>query len=1100
MIQFLLNLLATIPFVLALLAVAAVNTKRDVRVRQTPMPIVAFIYLAVALVVFYKFNATFDSIIESITSFIPIFPQAQGAVWFYLTENLVVITIFLILKLALKPLLTKLFSKDRDFLQRGLEHIYEYVPEYELWFVEKKMGNSRALLRVLYWTSLGITVLVLALVRQYPNWPGFESVAFPALATLVVGELYFALDGLTRREYDQEIIGERDLAQRKGNYGPLRRILAEVFPERVLTDGVHLSSAAALDSGYRLGQLSLSQNDEEQLAGAYFKRLKENRDPVNVNLVEATVDLLKGSSVLINNPFYVDLTPYLALPTYYNLLNYRKCLVIAGRDDSAEDLVRWMTDGLESVTGIPDLWNIGMLSPMGDESLDVGILRFGDVHNLELLVNNDKFFHQVGYVILAEPSRMIATGQLGLGLLLSRCAKGDTPTYAAFDSNHDGLVDALSHLLKLSITEVVASALPEGASSEVVWRAEGPHMHSHILPSISRYLGMGTEIAAVAMKYQVSKIHWVGSDKFPVDDMALVAGQYYSQINSFADIELSQDALSSALIPTHNPWKLKQDNNYFLVVEDEKANAFESIRTFATRAKDNGFINLISEDYLLRDYMISNRELFSADPKAVPSIVADFARTERNAVLRMVMALVTYEMSAAELEHEFELIGRPVIKSDSRASSSLDWESPVVIELRAAIEEHTGITDVPIRSFALNQLDHGESDDSIQEYFTIESGSELDLVIDSLKAAYFFVEDEIEDVNRIGSLLFGHVYQSLLPGQFVTYGGKYYEVQGISTSALRNGVILRRAAEHIRDRRNYRQLRRFTIGNIRVGDSVGSIITVGRIQLIRSSALVQVESVGYLESPSRSAVSQGRRVTISDLPRREYVNKAILEIRLPDVPAKVRKSITLMLNELFVSVFPNTHQYVTALTRDPDREFGDLLDQIAIEDPHMGNESEFSIFIIEDSMVDLGLIVTVERYWERFLEILTDYLTWNLSPEPTVTEVEVPEFVPVFPIREQKDSRSWLKRMWDKFRRPEKDHGADKDLDVAAESPTKDPKDQTEPSEANDSDQVSEETSVSDAPSNSENEVIEDTDSPEESEATVNVEDTLDGEARDEQK
>ena len=1017
MIEFLFNLLSTLPIILTLLAVSAANTKRDVRVRQTPMPFVAVLYVIVALVIFYQFNSTFDSIIQSVTEFIPLFPQAQGAAWFYMSENLIVITFFLVLKLALKPFFTKLFSSGRSFLQAGLESIYEYLPEYELWFVEKRMSNARTLIRVLYWTSLVVTVLLLALVRQFPGWPGFESVAFPALATLVVGELYFALDGLTRTEYDQEILGEKDSSRRKGNYGPLRQILTDVFPNRVLTDGVHLSSAAALDSGHRLGQLSLSQSDEERLAGSYFKRLKENRDPVNVNLVEASVDLLKGSSVLINNPFYVDLTPYLTLPTYYNLLKYRKCLIIAGRDDSAADLVGWMSGGLESVTGIPDLWNIDMLTTMENSSLDVGVLRFGDVHNMELLLNNDSFFQNVEYVILAEPSRMIATGQLGLGLLLSRCSIGQTPTYAAFDSNHDGLVDALSHLLKLSLNEVVASALPEGASSEIIWRAEGPHMHSHILPSISRYLGMGTEIAAVAMKYQVSKIHWVGSDKFPVDDMALVVGQYYSQINSFADIELSQDALRDSLVPTHNPWKLSQDDNYFLIVEDEIANAFESIRTFATRAKDNGFINLISEDYMLRDYMISNRELFSADPKAIPSIVSDFARTERNAVLRMIMALCTYEMSASELEHEFELIGRPVFKTTGSGVASFDWESPVVIELRAAIQEHTGVTDVPIRSLVVNELEHGETHDQVQEYFSIETGSELDKVIDSLKAAYFFVEDELEDVNRIGSLLFGHVYQSLLPGQFVTHAGKYYEVQGISTSALRNGVILRRAAEHIRDRRSYRNLRRFTLSNSRVNNSVGSMITVGSIELIRLTVDIQVESHGYLESPSRSAVAQGRKVTISDLPSREYINKTVLEIRFPGISSEVLKSITLMLNELFVSVFPYTYRYVSALTVDPNRDFGDLLDEIIIVDQAIEGDANSSIFIVEDSMVDLGLIVTVERYWERFLQIITEYLEWNLSPELEIVEPDYDNFVPSFPEREKVDTRGWLARLRDKLKR-----------------------------------------------------------------------------------
>ena len=154
---------------------------------------------------------------------------------------------------------------------------------------------------------------------------------------------------------------------------------------------------------------------------------------------------------------------------------------------------------------------------------------------------------------LAEPSRMLATGQVGLRLLLSRCAKAGAPVYLAFDRNHDGLVDALSHLLKVDITEVVASSLPHGASSGIVEREDGRYMHSAILPHITRYLGVGTEIAAVALKYQVAKVEWVGSDKFPVKDMAWIAGQYFSQINQFAELQMSQDALREAIVPELEP-------------------------------------------------------------------------------------------------------------------------------------------------------------------------------------------------------------------------------------------------------------------------------------------------------------------------------------------------------------------------------------------------------------------------------------------------------------------------------------------------------------------------------------------------------------------
>ena len=993
MIDFLRCLLATSPVVGALLLVGAANARRNVRVRQAFLPLIAVVYSVIALVLLYRFNDSVSAALGATSEAMPLVPSLRTGTSLYIAENCLVLIGFAIIKLVTKPVFAGVFAGGRNLGRNLVSRIYEYVPEYEMWFIELRFGQLRRFYRVIYWVSFGITILLIALALDFAEWPAFTTVAFPALAAMIVGEFYFAIDGMTRREYDRDVLGERDSARRIANYGPLRKIYREIFPVRVLADGVHLSSAAALDSATLVSQLSRAEDDADRLAGAYFERIARARRPVDVNLVEATVELLRGKSVLINNPFYGDLTPYLSLPAYYNLLQYRKCLIITGRDTLADDLVGWIAEGLEEITGIPNLWNVELLSPHGRDGLDVGILRFADVHNLELLSSNDAFLQEVEYVILAEPSRMMATGQLGLGLVLSRCAQGRTPAYVAFDGNHDGLVDALSHLLKLSITEVVASALPRGASSEVVWKAEGPAMHSAILPTVSRYLGMGTEIGAVALKYDVSKVHWVGSESFPVVDMMWIAGQYYAQINAFADLDLSQDALREAVVPTANPWRLGQEENYFLIVEDEISNVYETIRQFATRATATGFVNLISSDYLLRDYMVDNSDLFGADPKAIPSIVADFARTERNAVLRMILALVTFEVSSAELAREFELIGWAVPHGSlPTAPDSGAWEHPIITMLRRAIAEHTGVTEVTIRRVSRPNADRLYDENGEIEYFTIEPGSELDLEVDNLRAAYFFVEDEREDVNRIGSLLFGHVYQAVLPGQFLTYGGRYYEVQSISTRAYRNGVVLRRAADHIRDRRTYRQLRTFNISDMRSADSVGSRITVGTIEVRRNVATVEATSLGYLELSSRSSMEGARRVLMEGLPERTYVNKSVLEIRLPDVPPQVRRTIALLLNETFVTVFPYAHQYVVALTEDNGGEFGDLLDRLALD------ELSESIFIVEDSMIDLGLIVAVERYWERLLETITDYLAWNSTPFP-VRELPSVESVPDFPVR-----------------------------------------------------------------------------------------------------
>ena len=987
-----LNFLASLPILTALLLVAAANYNRDYRVKQCIVPLFAGFYMVVALFLLYKFNKIIREFLTWVSEQLPINIAQLILSNLYLVENILLILLFVLVKIALRPLASWLFDKQRNIGQNLVAQVYEYNLSYDLWFISLRFGNLRTFFRIFYWSSVSLTLLFTTFARMYPDWPGFSSAAYPAAAALVIGEIYFALDGRTRDEFDRDILGEEDRARRVANFGPLRGVLQELFPDKTLADGIQLSSRDPLDSGFRVGELSRSPDPNERLVGAYFDRLKRSRKDIDVNLVNASINLLNGKSVLFNNPFHSDLAPYIAAPAYLNLLRYQKVLVISGRDSAANDLVDWIRDGLQSITGVPDLWEVGIMDKGQD--LDVGILRFGDIHQLDLIKANDDFFRQVGLIVMVEPARIMSTGQLGLSLLFSRCDRERVPAYAAIDGNHDGLVDALSHLVKVSLTEVVASSLPRGANSEIVWKADGPQTHAGIFPSLSRYLGLGTDIGAVALKYQVKKVHWVGSETFPVVDMMWIAGQYYGAINSFANLELSQDVLDSSLVPIANPWQLDQDDNYFLIVEDEVANLYETVRRYSTRATNVGFVNVLSGDYLLRDYMIDNREIFVSDPKAIPAVVPDFARTERNTTLRLLLTLVTFKVSEKDIIHEFEIAGMPI--SRNKATDSVDPESEPFLkgDLHRALLAHTEIIEPRIRYG--REID--ESDGRLITNYWIEPDDQIEQAISHLRPAYFLVEDEGEDVSPIGSSLYGHVYQSSLPGQFVTYGGKYYEVQSIIENSERSAVLLRRAADHIRDRRVYRQLREYRLEGLRPSESTASHLTVGKTEIIRAVATVSAKSLGYLELLSRSDLSGGKRIQVSDLPERSYVNKSVLVVRFPGIEPNVRKTISVLLNELFVTVFPHSHEYISAVTPDPEKKFGDLLPGFEIVDPILfANNHDDLIVIVEDSMIDLGLIVAVERQWARLMEMITDYLTWNATPIPE--EPAPTEFVPEFPDR-----------------------------------------------------------------------------------------------------
>ena len=128
-----------------------------------------------------------------------------------------------------------------------------------------------------------------------------------------------------------------------------------------------------------------------------------------------------------------------------------------------------------------------------------------------------------------EPSKLLATGQMGLSLLTGRLDDRETVVFAACDRNCDGLVDALSHTLKTTITEVAATSQSAAITSMMCWNADGAYMHHRIFSNISRYLGIGTEINSVAMKYQISNAKWISGEKFPVADIKVDRGTVLQQ-------------------------------------------------------------------------------------------------------------------------------------------------------------------------------------------------------------------------------------------------------------------------------------------------------------------------------------------------------------------------------------------------------------------------------------------------------------------------------------------------------------------------------------------------------------------------------------------
>ncbi len=1015
-------ILAVLPFVALCFINIKVNLPKVKRSKQFLMPLVAIVYVIVAMLLMNKINNWLLNIIYGLPdwivgladyswmpeSVVPAITQIADYVrnlitnlnlnfWIFFISNIVVFVAFLLLKKISVLLMATI--KDESIIHSKISgRFYEFFYDRGIWCIANRYADTRTLMKTFYIAAVVISSLLTILSRYFYFNGLLKSMFYPVFCIIVVGELYFYLDGLTKNEYVNDVLGENEDAYKIVNYSLLRKFLRNLFGDKELAENSSVNNALeyGVTNEELLQNLEMNEDQKVMAFATYFNALNKSGFELDHNYLYSSLDLLNGKSILFNNPFYYDLIPYAFYPLNRSLLSHKKVLVILGRHAIEDDVKEWIQHGIESVTNIPFMWKIKVLDS-DTEDCDIGIITRSDVLNIELHDANSDFLSQVGFVVVLEPSKLVSTAQIGLNLIVKRCLNSDDKdiVYCLCDKNCDGLVDAMSHTLMTSITEVSATKKHQGTVSYMCWESDNDYLHHRIVPNISRYLGFGTELSFAALKSQVTKTEWYGGEAFPVLDMKWIDKQYYYDLMKYAGLPTNQEFFDEHFIVTSNFWNARIEPYNYFTVEDESYNMFEILRDFSTRTTDQGFVNVISTDYLLKDYMADNASIFEADAKAIPYIVADYARSNRNTVLRLILMMSASSLDEAFLANELSIMGmKPydlkkqlwyeIYKCYASVRDVVTLSEDYNVAVDEAYErtiKYSGMEISPELIVVKEEYNIGKAEFEI--LYSITDRLFISRCVNELKSAGYVAEDEQGDRHYLGSELCGHIYQKYLPGQFFTFGGKYYEMQYLTAGGQ---ALVRRAADHITGRTTYRQIRDYTINGIRPSDKIGAHKDISGIKVSHHFVDMTVKTPGYYHMLRYNDFSTAKRISFegdnTGIPVRTYNNKEILKIELPDCDGKftdtVRYTITMLFNEIFRTVFAENQAYICAVT---DTSFlTDYSDTRPMTYSLCAHDCELQkncIYVIEDSQLDLGLTVAVERYLERILHIAQDYMQWN---------------------------------------------------------------------------------------------------------------------------
>ena len=1041
-----------VPILLGMRIVRSANGSRERRHRQLLMPFVAIIAILAMLPTMATWGERIVWLKDLISTHVPLIGPLIGsmdtAFFAEMAFNFMFLLGFAGVKLIYRGIVRVQLSLYETLLARVIGIFYVYDDTYDTWVLRESCQGIRMIVRNLYYAVFVVSALFYVLAPQSAESLASRNGFYPCFVILVLAEMWFALDGVTKKEYEDTVEVDPDQARRIFGYAKLQAALRHYFDGRLLYGFTHGAREPSFESHDDVCEkLAGSEDHAEQVAGEYFRAVLneglvgegENAgtyDELSHDRMVDTVRLLQGQSVLFASPFYRDFVPYLFPAINAQLLKNRKALFICGTDDSKDRLTDYIYEGISFVTNFPDMWKVDELSRDGLNKTDIGLLSFISLDDVRLITNNREFLKKVSIVVIVDPSSLLATYQLGLGMLASELARGERVTYCAFDRNSDGLVDSLSHALRTHLVEVGATEYATGDSFGMFWSVDGEQLQNRLLPGVTHYLGVGSELGLVALKNQVNKVSWAAHDSVPLADMRWILGQYYGEAFSFAELPQEQAQVDKSFEFCSDLWSMGREPRRFVVVEDEYNNMFEAYRQYATRGSKETFVNVLAPQYLLRNYMASNSTMFAADPKAIPSIAPDYAKSVRNTVFSIVMEMLQTgrRFPEDELVDRLRYVGVQVSKSP-RGVILLETLKGLIVEHFAAIEQTTS------RSSSFFEPQDYLVRDEVEEYDFVRKCMQRRVYVrldgvrlerDSVSYQSFSglrnvpLITEMPDGSEkiLGSRLSSLVCQSWLPGQFITLDGKYYEVLAITApqSELdRGSVLLRRAADHFLRRVYYKQLRGYEVGIWKNNDDISARRVLHGVRITLERAEIAVRTLGYLEMNRRGDlrgahkvevtqpedVEIGRRGKAEDvsIPVRNYVNKDTLKLEFPDAEPDVVRTIATVMSELFVTLFPKDHQYLSVLTPTSGCLPEGVLDTLTTRDG-FDDIPDNVILVVEDSLVDIGLVSAVNRNVRRILETCWDYLDWHLDmmagivpADPKFDPGEPPEMVPQEPRR-----------------------------------------------------------------------------------------------------
>lgn len=957
--QPILAIILSIAGIFALLV--AGNRRNGERYQQWWSPPAAVLLL---LYVLYEYHSSRPEILDSLR-------QVGYLDYAELVVSLLAIILFALAKMGIN-------AASGRFAAPPADNVVQSVPRFSIAYKldkEKKVTLRkewifvRLYLDYFIWFALGVFLLTLmwAILRATTaDLPPLPSMS--ALSLLIVLETYWYLYHPRLEQPDASPAAAVAPAQTPTDYYNLWEEYQRVWFDKLLLAWHYKSPAPEL-----IAPANVQITEARNLLNAGYQ--------LSVNDYHIIERLSAYDDLLIDDGMSDNVAPILFSVLLRRLMDGENILVLTAKrcyNNSAyhQRVVRWIDDCFYRLTANRDFWRVQLFSKTEDVQPLSRIIVTSADDILEKNITAHQWFSSLRTVLFLNGDE-IFTESLAANNILLETLRDRYPNIQSvvLSDYREALQSSVARNLsvKSDLKEVRLRPAPPLKSFVLIWKLEGDTLFQHkvLAGHIEKHLGAEAVLALLARRERLTPIRMAGQEQLP----------YYEYLE---ELDNNQTALLTEPVAARTlkdkgvnevqcdeaAFLMPIANEYVLFARDNDHNLPIAHRRWEAYSRQNVMVHLVCPPYLLRDYFIDNLEYFSRTP----------------------LYALSSKMMISRFETARSLLERLVNSElpESIILNQLHWINPKAVFVKQELSDlfrlAFGIDIIASNYLSIKTV--YEFDKAEDSYQRITKYSLLPRIKDDVSLSFLRNVDVIDNARNVLKVIAADLlFQNYLPGQIHAFNGKSYSVMGYDRLNRKLSVNHRSPEPIIA----YRPDLSLTL--LRVDEPLTEShrkIIADELSLELCEGAFEVATHGYFSFQSDFSLAKNTytytTVGESEVPVREYqlgrmltvtinVNDGALDI------AKTTATLSVLMHEIFYTLFPETHQYLIVGSPINDTVikgmYAKLYPNVRVKNavPNL-TERVIQLCILEDAFQDLGLVQSLFDKWDYLLRIADDYLTW----------------------------------------------------------------------------------------------------------------------------